>query len=124
MPDYESTDKVDWFMRKMTSGWFSRKDILTLAVTEFPNTSRKKLEGTIGQYWSDSQNPKWPLYKAIQARGLKVITEPDGRRSIAKDGDVPVLPSSSITALSENFSRRPARNSTQWAAQFLAASEL
>ncbi|SRR5258707_8135660 len=125
MPDYESTDKMDWFIRKMSSGWFSRKEILALAATEFPTTSRKKLDGTIGQYWSDSVNSKWPTYKAIQEQGLSVVTEVGGRRHIASESEVPSLPSARNKTFSpKNLPRHPVKFSTQWAAQFLAASEL
>jgi hypothetical protein len=81
MSDYRTTDKTEWFIRKMMSGWFSRAEIVDLAASGFPGIARKTLDGTIGQYWSDSVNPKWGTYKAIEARGLKVI-ENYGRRHI------------------------------------------
>jgi hypothetical protein len=80
MLDYKTIDKTGWFVQQMRSGWFSRQEIVELAAKEFPSTSVKTLDGTIGQYWSDSVNPKWGTYKAIQARGLKVV-EKNGRRS-------------------------------------------
>jgi hypothetical protein len=88
MSDYRTTDKTEWFIRKMMSGWFSRTEIVDLAVSEFPSIARKTLDGTIGQYWSDSVNPKWGAYKAIEAKGLKVI-ENDGRRHILHDAEDP-----------------------------------
>jgi hypothetical protein len=81
MLDYKTIDKTEWFVQQMRSGWFSRQEIVELAAKEFPSTPVKTLEGTIGQYWSDSVNPKWGTYKAIQARGLKVV-EKNGRRSL------------------------------------------
>ncbi len=81
MPDYKAVDKTEWFIQKMRSGWFSRPEIVGLAAKEFPNVPKKTLDGTIGVYWSDSVNPKWSTYKAIQARGLTVV-EKDGRRCL------------------------------------------
>ena len=95
MPDYESIDKTDWFIRKLSSRWFSRREIVELAETEFPSTPRKKLDGTIGQYWSDCMNPKWGTYKAIQARGLKVV-ENAGRRRIVEGSGEFTLPAASV----------------------------
>lgn len=85
MQDYKTVDKTGWFIQKMRSGWFSRPEIVALAASDFPSISRKTLDGTIGQYWSDSVNPKWGTYKAIQARGLKVV-ENAGRRRIVDSG--------------------------------------
>ncbi|SRR5260370_11583732 len=125
MADYESTDKTEWFIRKLSSGWFSRKDILALAAAEFPSTPRGKLNATIGQCWPDSINPKYSTYKAIQKQGLKVVTAADGRRHVSKDSEVPSLPSASIDVSSlKNLPGQPVKFSTQWAAQFLVASEL
>lgn len=91
MPDYKTTDKTDWFVQKMSSGWFSRQEIVDLAATEFPDISVKVLKGTIGQYWSDSVNPRWSTWKAIRALGLKVV-DADGRRHIVKDSEnLPLL---------------------------------
>jgi hypothetical protein len=81
MLDYKTIDKTGWFVQQMRSGWFSRQEIVELAAKEFPSTSVKTLDGTIGRYWADSVNPKWGTYKAIQARGLKVV-EKNGRRSL------------------------------------------
>jgi hypothetical protein len=75
----------------MSSGWFSRQEIVELAATEFPDISGKVLNGTIGQYWSDSVNPKWAPWKAIRARGLRVV-EADGRRHLQKDTGCPATP--------------------------------
>jgi hypothetical protein len=86
--DYKTIDKTGWFIQQMRSGWFSRQEIVELATKEFPSTSVKTLDGTIGTYWSDSVNPKWGTYKAIQARGLKVV-EDAGRRHIVEDADRP-----------------------------------
>ncbi len=109
MPDYENTDKTEWLIQKMSSDWFSRKEIVTLAATEFPGTSRKKLDGTIGQYWSDSVNPKYQTYKTIQGRGLKVVIDAVRRRHITKDGEVPSLPPESTNVSSpKNSPGRPA----------------
>src|SRR6266571_3119199 len=80
MSDYRTVDKTEWFIRQMKSAWSSRQEI---AAKEFPSTPVKTLDGTIGQYWSDSVNPKWGTYKAIQARGLKVV-ENAGKRSIVE----------------------------------------
>jgi len=84
MQDYKTIDKTGWFIEKLRSGWFSRREVVQLAVTEFPGISEKTLDGTIGQYWSDSTNPKWSTWKAIRARGLKVV-ESAGRRRIVED---------------------------------------
>lgn len=81
MSDYSAQDKTEWFIQKLMSGWFSRTEIVDLAASEFPGIARKTLDGTIGQYWSDSVNPKWGTYKAISARGLKIV-ENAGRRHI------------------------------------------
>src|SRR5260370_40091245 len=83
MVDYRSLDKTDWFIKKMSAGWFSRSEIVEAAVREFPAVPRKTLDGTIGQYWSDCVNPKWGTYKAIQARGRKVV-ENAGRRRVVE----------------------------------------
>jgi hypothetical protein len=91
--DYKTTDKTDWFIYKMRSTWFSRQEIVDLAATEFPDISRKTLNGTIGQYWSDSVNPKWSTWKAIRARGLKVVTA-NGRRRFVREPGHPSSPSS------------------------------
>ena len=88
MSDYRTLDKTEWFIQKMMSGWFSRTEIVDLAASEFPGTPRKTLDGTIGQYWSDSVNPKWGTYKAISAKGLKVI-ESASRRHILPNAEVP-----------------------------------
>lgn len=105
MSDYRTTDKTEWFIRKMMSGWFSRTEIVDLAASEFPDIARKTLDGTIGQYWSDSVNPKWGTYKAIEAKGLKVI-ENDGRRHILHDAEDP-------SALSRKSAPTPRTNSAQ-----------
>jgi hypothetical protein len=86
MPDYKTyktIDKTGWFIQQMKSGWFSRQEIVAIAAKEFPSIPVKTLDGTIGQYWSDSVNPKWGTYKAIQARGLRVV-ENGGKRSIVE----------------------------------------
>lgn len=85
--DYETTNKMDWFIEKMKGGWLSRQEILKLAASTFPGERQEKLEGTIGQYWSDSVNPKWEVYKAIQARGL-VVVEKGGRRLIVEKSEI------------------------------------
>jgi hypothetical protein len=95
VPDYKTIDKTGWFIEKMRSGWFSRREIVELAAKEFPGVPTKTLDGTIGQYWSDSVNPKWGTFKAIQARGLKVV-EKNGRRSLVQDGGASTLPGSSV----------------------------
>ncbi len=86
MPDYKSIDKTGWFIQKMSSAWLSRKEIVELAASEFPGISEKTLDGTIGQYWSDSVNPKWSTCKTIQARGLRVL-ESAGRRHLVQAGE-------------------------------------
>lgn len=65
MSDYSSVNKTAWFIQKMMSGWFSRTEIVDLAAAEFPSIARKTLDGTIGQYWSDSVNPKWGTYLGL-----------------------------------------------------------
>jgi hypothetical protein len=94
MPSYEATDKTDWFIQKMRSKAFSWRELVERAATEFPDVSRKKLEGTIGQYWSDSVNPKWPIHKTIEARGLRVVADASGRRRIEAASNVTPLGSS------------------------------
>jgi hypothetical protein len=91
MPDYRTVDKTGWFIQHMRSGWFSRQEIVGIAAKEFPSIPVKTLDGTIGQYWSDSVNPKWGTYKAIQARGLKVV-ENAGKRSIVEGSGAVTLP--------------------------------
>ena len=86
MADYGAIGKTDWFIQKMRSGWFSRPELVNLAAAEFPDILRKKLDGTIGQYWSDCINPKWSTCKTIQALGLKVV-ESGGRRHIVINSD-------------------------------------
>jgi hypothetical protein len=81
MRDYKALNKTDWFIEKMESSWLSLPEIVDLAAQEFPGVSRKTLYGTIGQYWSDSVNPKWSTYKAIDKRGLETV-ERSGRRHI------------------------------------------
>jgi len=105
MSDYRTTDKTEWFIRKMMSGWFSRTELVDLAASEFPSIARKTLDGTIGQYWSDSVNPKWGTYKAIETKGLKVI-ETDGRRHILHDAEHP-------SVLSRKSARTPRTNSAE-----------
>lgn len=83
MLDYKTLDKTVWFIEQMKSGSFSRQEIVAIAAKEFPSIPVKTLDGTIGQYWSDSVNPKWATYKAIQARGLRVV-ENGGKRSIVE----------------------------------------
>src|SRR3954462_7020802 len=83
MLDYKTLDKTVWFIEQMKSGSFYRQEIVAIAAKEFPSIPIKTLDGTIGQYWSDSVNPKWGTYKAIQARGLRVV-ENGGRRSIVE----------------------------------------
>ena len=83
MLDYKTLDKIDWLILQMKSGSFSRQEIIRIAAKAFPSIPVKTLDGTIGQYWSDSVNPKWGTYKAIQARGLKVV-ENAGKRRIVK----------------------------------------
>jgi serine/threonine protein kinase len=86
MADYKTVDKTEWFIQRMKSGRFSRQEIVELAAKEFPSTPMKTLDGTIGQYWSDSVNPKWGTYKAIQARGLRVVENAGGRRIVEGSG--------------------------------------
>jgi hypothetical protein len=58
MLDYKTIDKTDWFIQQMKSGSFSRKEIVGIAAKEFPTIAVKRLDGTIGQYWSDSGQPE------------------------------------------------------------------
>jgi hypothetical protein len=83
--DYKTIDKTGWFIQHLKSGSFSRQEIIAIAAKEFPTIPLKTLDGTIGQYWSDSVNPKWGTYKAIQARGLTVV-ENAGKRRIMENG--------------------------------------
>ena len=99
MPDYKTVDKT---------GWFSRQEIVELAAKEFPSTPVKTLDGTIGQYWSDSVNPKWGTYKAIQARGLKVA-EDAGRRRIVEGSGAFTLPAASVRNSTLNACPAPVR---------------
>ena len=82
MLDYNRIDKTGWFIQRMSSGWFSRQELVGVAATEFPDIPLKTLDGTLGQYWSDSVNPKWGTFKAIQARGLRVVENAGKRRII------------------------------------------
>src|ERR1700722_15660501 len=91
MPDYKTIDKTGWFIQQMKSGSFSRQEIVGIAAKEFPNIPVKTLDGTIGQYWSDSVNPKWGTFKTIQARGLKVV-ENGGKRRIVESSGTVTLP--------------------------------
>jgi len=91
MLDYKRIDKTGWFIEQMSSGWFSRQELVGVAATEFPDTPLKTLDGTIGQYWFDSVNPKWGTFKAIQARGLRVV-ENAGRRRIVEGSGTFTLP--------------------------------
>jgi len=89
MPDYKTyktIDKTGWFIQQMKAGSFSRQEIVAIAAKEFPSIPVKTLDGTIGQYWSDSVNPKWGTYKAIQARGLRVVENGD-KRSIVEGSE-------------------------------------
>jgi hypothetical protein len=94
MADYKTTDKTEWFIRKMRSGWFTRREIVGQAASEFPDIPSKTLDGTMGQYWSDSVNPKWGTYKAIRALGL-TVEEKDGRRRIMPNGGASTTASAS-----------------------------
>jgi hypothetical protein len=93
--DYKTIDKTEWFIQQMKSGLFSRQEIVAIAVKEFPSIPLKTLDGTIGQYWSDSVNPKWGTYKAIQARGLKVL-ENAGKRRIVEGAGTVTLPAGNV----------------------------
>jgi hypothetical protein len=96
LPDYSTVDKTSWFIQRMMPGWFSRPEIVDLAAREFPTVPRKALDGTIGQYWSDSVNPKWATYKAIHARGLAIL-ESAGRRRIVGGGHIPASPGANVS---------------------------
>jgi hypothetical protein len=91
MLDYNRIDKTGWFIQQMSSGWFSRQEIVGIAAKEFPSVPVKTLDGTIGQYWSDSVNPKWGTFKAIQARGLKVVENAGKRRIVEGSGTFTLL---------------------------------
>ena len=95
--DYKTIDKTDWFIQQMKSGSFSRREIVAIAAKEFPSVPVKTLDGTIGQYWSDSVNPKWGTYKAIQARGLEVA-ENAGKRRIVMSSAVTLTAASVRTS--------------------------
>jgi hypothetical protein len=96
MSDYKTIDKTGWFIQQMKMGWLSRQQIVEIAAKEFPNIPLKTLDGTIGQYWSDSVNPKWGTYKAIQARGLKV-EENAGKRRIAEGSGGFAVPAANVS---------------------------
>ena len=96
MLDYKTIDKTDWFIQQMKSGSFSRQEIVGIAAKQFPSIPVKTLDGTIGQYWSDSVNPKWGTYKAIHARGLKVV-ENAGKRRIVEASGTPTLPAANAS---------------------------
>lgn len=81
----------------MRSGWFSRQEIVETAAREFPDIPVKTLDGTIGQYWSDSVNPKWSIWKAIRARGLELV-ENAGKRRILEGSGVVTLPAANAKA--------------------------
>jgi len=82
---YDMVNKTEWFIQKMSTGWFSRKEIVELAATEFPNISGRVLRGTIGQYWTDCTNKEFQTFKAIRARGFRVM-ESDLKRHIEREG--------------------------------------
>ncbi len=92
----------------MSSGRFSRHEIVQLAASNFPDVPWKTLDGTIGQYWSDSVNPKWSTWKAIQARGLSVL-EDRGRRHITGGGRTNPSVSSNGNMPPETFSAQSPR---------------
>src|ERR1017187_10791712 len=102
MSDYKTLDKTAWFIQQMKSGWFFRQELVDIAAKEFPTVPVKTLEGTIGQYWSDSANPKWGTYKAIRACGLKVV-EDAGKRRIVEGSAAVTLPA----ANAEDSTRKP-----------------
>jgi len=108
MQDYKTADKTGWFIQQMKSGWLSRQEIVGIAAKEFPSTSVKKLDGTIGQYWSDCVNPKWGTYKAIHALGLRVV-EDAGRRRIVEaiDASSPIL-NDRVSKRNVTIAHRPA----------------
>lgn len=125
MAPYNATDKMDWFIRNMTSRWFSCEEIVAQAEIEFPDVPKKKLNGTIGQYWYDCVNPKWPAYQAVRKRGLCVEESADGRRRVTGDLNTQVqapVGQTAVVAKSDTPLRRAQKS--QWAAQFLVASEL
>src|ERR1022692_3259100 len=95
MLDYKTLDKTDWFIQQMKSGSFSRQEIVGIAAKAFPSVPVKTLDGTIGEYWSDSVNPKWGTYKAIQARGLEVV-ENAGKRRIVEGRGALALPAAIV----------------------------
>jgi hypothetical protein len=105
MLDYNSIDKTGWFIQRMSSGWFSRQELVGVAATEFPDIPLKTLDGTIGQYWSDCVNPKWGTFKAIQARGLRVV-ENAGKRRIV--GSREAFAQSAVIARTSNLKVTPA----------------
>jgi hypothetical protein len=43
MLHYESTNKIDWFIDKLRSGWFSRQELLDCAQSEFADVSKTNL---------------------------------------------------------------------------------
>ncbi len=110
MLDYRTVDKTGWFIQQMKSAWLSRQEIVAIAAKEFPSTPVKTLDGTIGQYWSDCVNPKWGTYKAIQARGLKVV-ENAGKRRIVEGSGTITLPAAKVSlADAASVPRRRSRN--------------
>jgi hypothetical protein len=104
--DYKTIDKTEWFIEQMRSGSFSRQEIVAIAAKEFPSVPLKTLDGTIGQYWSDSVNPKWGTYKAIQARGLEVVENAGKRRIVVSSGAV-TSPVASVSSSTLNVCSEP-----------------
>jgi hypothetical protein len=105
MADYKTTDKTEWFVRKMRSGYFTRQEIVGQAASEFPGIRSKTLDGTIGQYWSDSVNPKWGTYKAIRALGLTVE-----EKDIVPNGGVSTTSASYKIPSVKEFHAQPGRS--------------
>jgi hypothetical protein len=95
MLDYKTLDKTDWFIQQMKSGSFSREEIVEIAAKAFPSIPMKTLDGTMGQYWSDSVDPKWGTYKAIQALGLEVV-ENAGKRRIVEGSGILTVPAANV----------------------------
>lgn len=112
MSDYEATDKTDWFIRKLSGGWFSRQEIMKLAATEFPTVSWKLINGTIGQYWTDSVNPNWETYKAIRGRRLTVREKGRRRHIVDETGDPTSLLGIDLISTEETLQAGPAKTVT------------
>jgi len=66
--DYARTEKITWVVKHMDT-WISKREFLHQAEVAFPNTPLETLNGTIGQYWTDSTNAKYDA--PFRRRGMR-----------------------------------------------------